>query len=172
MAYPEIHDPVKFAQSLETLPDRFWAKVEKGDFCWSWTAVRNSDGYGHIKVGKRMMKATHVSLYLATGEWVPDGMMACHHCDNPCCVNPAHLFVGDARANNQDRHRKGRTVLQGYKRKTFYRGAANASASLTENGVRDIRSSAEAGPVLAERYGVSTKTISRVRRRESWAHVA
>jgi hypothetical protein len=173
MAELWLSDPDNLAHSLRTLPERFWSKVEKGPSCWTWTGTVNRLGYGHILVGLGMKKSTHVALFLETGEWLPEGSMACHRCDNPSCVNPAHLFIGDALANNRDRQSKGRTISNLDKRTvTKFLGEANGCARLNEENVRAIRSSPESGPVLAGRYGVSVKTISRIRRREKWAHVA
>jgi hypothetical protein len=90
-----------------TLEERFWAKVEKGDGCWAWRGAHDRDGYGFIKVGYSNRLATHVSLELA-GRPLTDGQFALHHCDNPQCVNPAHLYSGSRLDNAADAKARGR----------------------------------------------------------------
>lgn len=92
---------VKKRPSLEA---RFWSRVEKSDGCWIWRGSRIPQGYGRM-VGDRY--AHRFSWEIHFGE-IPVGKFVCHSCDNPPCVNPAHLWIGDARANSQDRDRKGR----------------------------------------------------------------
>ena len=91
------------------LEERFWEKVEKTDGCWKWTASTNGVGYGMIRVSNKKHRdcAHRVSWMLAHGE-IPKGKWILHKCDNPGCVNPEHLFLGDNTANVQDMHRKGR----------------------------------------------------------------
>lgn len=97
-----------------TVEERFWEKVAKADAneCWLWKGSR-VHGYGVLAVyrddvGRFVNKPAHrISLELARGP-IPKGMEACHHCDNPPCVNPAHLFVGDKSANMRDSVQKGR----------------------------------------------------------------
>jgi hypothetical protein len=111
----------RMAKSIPTLiPDdvkaRFWAKVEKRgpDDCWEWQGTRNRKGYGRFQYSHLRRTATHVAVELATCEAFPEGKLACHRCDNPPCVNPAHLFVGTMRENTIDSIKKGRAAKLPY----------------------------------------------------------
>lgn len=93
--------------SNSTFESRFWAKVRKGDDCWVWRGGRRFNGYGIIMRGNRFEAAHRVSWELAHG-LIPSGLLVCHHCDNPPCVRPDHLFIGDHKANSADMVAKGR----------------------------------------------------------------
>lgn len=157
--------------------ERFWSRVDKRDpcECWPWTGC-DMRGYGVFHVGKKMYLATRVMWMLTNGE-IGDGLFACHHCDNPPCVNPAHLFLGTHQDNMADRNRKGR-AHRGPRAniENIARGEAVYGAKLTPELVREIRAVYAAGGVtqrqLARRYGMAQCPIRHVIIRKTWKHVA
>lgn len=132
------------------LAQRFWDKADLSGgptACWVWTGSRHRFGYGFIRDQGKTLTAHRVSMELANGP-IPVGMFVCHHCDNPPCVNPAHLFLGTARDNNADKVRKGRETAP---------HAKLTSTMVVE--IRDARGSASQR-VIGERFGVSQSTVS------------
>jgi hypothetical protein len=97
---------------LETVQSRFEAKfVKEESGCWRWIAgMRNKRyPYGNI-VHKRKTYFAHRFAYELYIGKIPEGMLVCHHCDNPSCVNPDHLFLGTVKDNTADMLKKGRQV--------------------------------------------------------------
>jgi hypothetical protein len=145
----------------------FWAKVDvRGvDDCWEWTHIRNPKGYGRASVRSTLRAAHRVAWTFAHGP-IPDGLFCCHHCDNPPCCNPRHLFLGTSSENLQDASRKGR----------MHPGEKCGTAKLTDAAVRDIRlrhaSGERSRATLARRHGVSVGAVQAVLERRTWRHVA
>lgn len=144
---------------------RFWAKVEKRGptDCWPWIGGRFSRGYGNFWAGGRARGAHRVSHVISTGV-DPGDLFVCHRCDNPPCVNPAHLFVGTVADNNADKAAKGRSVPQV--------GERNNSAKLTTAQVAEIRGM-QHGELpqasIAHMYGVSISTVSMIWSGRRWS---
>jgi hypothetical protein len=79
--------------------DRFWAKVNKTETCWLWTAARDRKGYGHFGLTSRKTVLAHRYAYQALVGEIPQGLELDHLCRNPPCINPAHLEPVTSRIN-------------------------------------------------------------------------
>lgn len=130
----------------------FWKRVNKSNGCWEWTGAKDN-GYGKMQIGNRYRLATHVSLIIS-GKEVPKGMVVCHHCDNPGCVRPDHLFIGTRSENGRDKVSKNRQ--------------SRSSKRLSENEAKSIRNSRLPRSLLSMKFGVSIQTIDSVRAGRSW----
>lgn len=88
---------------------RFWNKVDKRteDECWIWMGAKVNGGYGCITVDSENIVAHRYSWIIHNGN-IPAGLLVCHHCDNPPCVNPIHLFLGTNSDNTLDMVEKNR----------------------------------------------------------------
>lgn len=141
--------------------------------CWPWTGGRNQDGYGlwtdHRYTPRRTWSAHRLVWELFNDAPISDDLQVCHTCDNPPCVNPAHLWIGSATDNAGDKVFKGRW------RGGDHRGERNGHARLVEEQVIEIRRRVAAGETqaaLALEFGVHVMTISQLVRRLTWRHVA
>lgn len=96
----------------KTMPDRFWAKTipEPNTGCWLWMGSTWGGGYGQVRINRRTRFAHRVAWEVSNGP-IPNGLFVLHRCDNPPCVNPAHLFLGTHQDNMDDMMRKGRKVV-------------------------------------------------------------
>jgi hypothetical protein len=145
--------------SRSTLEQRFWSRVDRSggdDACWPWVGRRDPDGYGRISANGQKVGAHRLSFFFAHGHW-PD--CACHTCDNPPCVNPAHLFAGTNAENTLDKVRKGRAS-------GGRDGADHVWAKLSDGDVVAIRTQYSAGGTtqveLAQKFGVSQQHVSKI----------
>jgi hypothetical protein len=140
--------------------ERFWKYVERGEGCWSWMGSTNGIGYGMIydSERKRKLLAHRVSWEIHNGS-IPDRRVILHRCDNPSCVNPAHLSLGTQAENMQDK------VMKGRGRNYF----------LLDEDVQYIRTSMAQGTHsasdLAQIFCVSPMTVYNVLQRRTHAHV-
>ena len=132
---------------------RWWSKVIPTDGCWHWTGAVVPYGYGTMSIGDDTFSGHRLSYEHFRGP-IPDGMFVCHTCDNPGCVNPEHLFLGTPGDNARDAAKKKRTC----------RGTKNWRCKLTDAQVDEVRTSADAGVVVARRLGVSPQLVSQIRR--------
>ncbi len=145
-----------------TLAARFWAKVDKSDDCWEWTGHTNPAGYGMIAAADGKRTAHRVSYELEHGS-IPQGACIRHSCDNPRCVNPAHLIPGTTQDNVNDRVTKGRSKNLA--------GELHANSKLSAREVKEIRASSLSLGELSAIYGIAKPTVCKVRNNQSWKHV-
>jgi excisionase family DNA binding protein len=156
---------------------RFWLKVDRNGPapahrpeigpCWLYTEHVTESGYGQFTLQKGGQRLAHVVSYALSRGPVPPRAYVCHHCDNPPCVRPEHLFLGSGADNARDCISKGRARRA--------QGADTAAARLNDEAVRAIRA---VEPYhgrtrdLARTYGVSDRTINAVLLGETWRHVS
>lgn len=138
--------------------------------CWLWLgAGRGSNKYGVIKVEGKPTPAHRYSYEIHRGP-IPKGMFVCHRCDIPLCVNPSHLFLGDAQSNSDDKVSKGRQARGEMLaiRQQHLSGEENGNSRLTKIQVEEIRASSLPQREIAVEYGVSQALISKIKRKEIW----
>lgn len=129
--------------------------------CWWWLGSTSADGYASVTLSTGRIRVTRALLGLAPG----DPRFACHRCDQPSCVNPAHLFVGTASENVADMLRKRRQRV----------GIEKPTAKLTEGDVREMRrlhrEEGISASDLGRRFGVCNQNASDILRRKFWKFV-
>lgn len=125
--------------------------------CWIYGGSKTSDGYGVLGVGRGKQVRAHRASYETFIGSIPAGMLVCHKCDVPLCINPDHLFLGTPKDNTRDMVKKGRKHL------TI--GLSHPNAKLSDTDVVSIRRLRSRGWKLAdiaERFSVSFQYVSAI----------
>ena len=147
---------------------RFWTKTRQVGLCIEWIAGCGVDGYGKFSICHKTYRAHRIAYFLYYG--VDPKELVLHHCDNPICVNPQHLFVGTQKDNIHDMDTKGR----GNRVKLI--GEESGRAILSEEDVVQIRQikilTRELARQLATHYGVSESCIDHAWRGRTWKHLS
>ena len=107
------------------------------------------------------MQRAHRASYEAYYGEIPKGMLVCHKCDVPSCINPDHLFLGTAKDNMQDAARKGRMP----------KGEDNGYSHLTEKQATEILNSRLAAKVLSQKFNTSEANVRYIKNGDRWAHL-
>jgi hypothetical protein len=141
--------------------DLFQEKFVITPGCWIWTAHKDRKGYGQFSVRRILKYAHRVSYEMYVGP-IQDGMLVCHKCDNPSCVNPDHLFIGSPKENTQDMMEKRRNKAE------IHRGEEHGMAKLTVDKVREIREATDSQREIAARFGVTQSHVSAIKTKRLW----
>ena len=149
---------------------RFLEKVEvkSSNECWEWKASKFKDGYGAFWNGDNQIRAHRFSWEFHFGN-IPEGVLVCHHCDNPSCVNPNHLFLGTIQDNINDKCKKGRADGGSIKGEEHY------FSKVTNKEVIRIRELYDTGKYfqreIGELFGISRSNVGEIIRRKTWTHI-
>jgi len=147
----------RFKTPLERFEEKYIPVPESG--CWIWLTKSK---YGVFYLHGTHHTAHRASWILFNGP-IPDGMLVCHKCDVPGCVNPTHLFLGTPKDNMQDMITKGRNKI--------VRGSQVGNSKLVEKNIFTILISKQSNKELGKRFGVTPDAIYCVRTKKSWKHI-
>lgn len=172
----------------------FWGMVKKKqNGCWIWIGPRRTDGYGYMRRNGTNQSSHRISYEFHFGE-IPIGLLVCHHCDTPLCVNPKHLFLGTNKDNMQDASKKGRMASGDRHHARLFperlargrshfskthpelvaRGERCSSSKLTVIDVKHMRLLRGRGFTLKSlsiQFGVSIPCVYQVTNCKTWRHV-
>lgn len=142
-------------------------RPDLADPCLEYDGYRNPKGYGMGGRNGKIVLLHRWALEQALGRPLAEGMLACHHCDNPPCSQGSHLFEGTHKDNACDRNSKGRAARKS--------GELNGNHKLCDSDIPNIRRMLSEGKIqreVAEAYGVHQTLIGFIKRGVAWGHVA
>lgn len=142
------------------LSKKILSKINRTESCWLWAGALDRKRYGICTVDYKNYRA-HRYVYAVYNGDIPSGMLVCHKCDNPSCVNPEHLFLGTAKQNSEDMISKNR----------FPHSENHPNAKLTNEQVKLIRQDNRTDGIIAKEYGISRERISAIQRGAAYAKV-
>lgn len=138
-----------------------------GNGCWEIVSHKpDSQGYAKLKRKQKWFLAHRLAYEIFIGQ-IPDGLLVLHKCDNPPCVNPAHLFLGTNQDNADDRDKKGRH------RYIAHSGGENGQAKLNDEQVIEARILVKqfTQKQVAKMLNVSRSTVSDIATKKRWKHL-
>lgn len=129
--------------------------------CWVWTRCKDRNGYGRCGKGSRL---AHRTAYEVFNGKFDQKLQVLHKCDNPGCINPEHLFLGNHLDNMKDKKKKGRSSL----------GEKNSMSKLSELDIISIRKrieNKECKRQIAKDYNITIGYIRHIKLRLTWKHI-
>jgi len=155
---------------MKDLKERIKDGVTVEGECWTWRGATKGFGYGYLttgsrKDGSRKTQTAHRVSYSVYVGPIPDGMWVLHHCDNPKCCNPKHLYIGDRKQNVSDMMTRGRLSSQ--------KGESNNNAKINMDTANMIRIERKENRTsyreIAYMFGLkSHKTVMQICNGELW----
>lgn len=173
MRFVKGHNHRGVKPRLEPIEAKMERLTEKTDECWLWKGGRNRAGYGALTYNNTKWLAHRLAWVLANGVTLEKGVVVRHKCDNPQCVNPAHLCLGDQFNNVQDMVSRKRQNFFG-RRNHRQIGERNPAAKLTATQVKEIRSrrgQGESLSKLAAEFGISKSYVGNLAAYRKWQHL-
>lgn len=162
---------LSFILQDESIKAKFWQRVDMRapSECWNWVGTKSRGGYGRLKVMGHTIAAHRFSLMVAIGRCINSHEFACHTCDNPVCVNPKHLYVGNHKTNTADMVARNRSVKWEGKR----RGQENPRAKLNIEDIHKIRFMHFVVPIrkIASQFSINKSTVCDIIYKRSWTNV-
>ncbi len=150
-----------------------FARCERVGECLEWMGARRSTGYGNMTIEGKTLSPHRVVAAALWGDI--SNLQVCHHCDNPPCCDPLHLFVGTIRDNVHDCIRKGRfspppkiNWAVSMQTKPHHWQKLSRDDVLA---IRELLVTGEKQHAIAQRFSVSPKTISKIKTGVRWAHL-
>lgn len=144
---------------------RFYDKtIQSQEGCWNWKLYKQGDGYGVVRYSRKVCLAHRVSLHLFKGFDLNSTLYVLHHCDNPSCVNPEHLYTGTQLDNMRDMCERGRARI----------GERHPKNKLREEDVLWMRANWGKDwscAKLAKKFGINPRGAWDIVTHKTWRHV-